>query len=111
MVTRNAMWSGPRNISTAMMRSFGARSDAVLMQLCAALGVAFDPSMLRWPAGRRDSDGVWAPAWYDAVERSTGFAAPGAGAKPAPVLTDELRALAERAQPYYETLARYRIRG
>jgi len=84
---------------------------AVLMQLCAALGIAYDPAMLHWPAGRRDSDGVWAPAWYDAVERSTGFAAPGAAGKPAPVLTDELRALADSGQPYYEMLARYRIRG
>ncbi|MEM6355945.1 MAG: HAD family hydrolase, partial [Pseudomonadota bacterium] len=24
---RIVMWSGPRNLSTAMMRSFGARSD------------------------------------------------------------------------------------
>ena len=28
MTVRVAMWSGPRNISTAMMRSFGARPDA-----------------------------------------------------------------------------------
>lgn len=28
--TRIAMWSGPRNISTAMMRSFGSRADAVV---------------------------------------------------------------------------------
>ena len=27
-----------------------------------------------WPAGPRASDGVWAPYWYDAVLRSTGFA-------------------------------------
>jgi hypothetical protein len=27
MVTRIAMWSGPRNISTALMRSFGSRPD------------------------------------------------------------------------------------
>ena len=27
MTTRIAMWSGPRNLSTAMMRSFGARAD------------------------------------------------------------------------------------
>ena len=27
MTTRIAMWSGPRNISTAIMRSFGARTD------------------------------------------------------------------------------------
>ncbi|MEU4693966.1 HAD family hydrolase [Actinoplanes sp. NPDC023714] len=29
MTTRVAMWSGPRNISTAMMRSFGSRADTV----------------------------------------------------------------------------------
>ena len=27
MTIRIAMWSGPRNLSTAMMRSFGSRSD------------------------------------------------------------------------------------
>jgi hypothetical protein len=31
MTTRVAMWSGPRNISTAMMRSFGARADTVVV--------------------------------------------------------------------------------
>ena len=31
MTTRVAMWSGPRNISTALMRSFGARSDTVVV--------------------------------------------------------------------------------
>ena len=29
-VVRIAMWSGPRNISTAMMRSFGARADCAV---------------------------------------------------------------------------------
>ncbi len=29
--------------------------------------------MLSWPSGPRDSDGVWAPHWYDAVWASTGF--------------------------------------
>ncbi|MEE1555351.1 MAG: HAD family hydrolase, partial [Alphaproteobacteria bacterium] len=29
-VARIAMWSGPRNISTAMMRSFENRADAVV---------------------------------------------------------------------------------
>ena len=28
---RIAMWSGPRNISTAMMRSFGARADTAVI--------------------------------------------------------------------------------
>jgi hypothetical protein len=31
MTVRVAMWSGPRNISTAMMRSFGARADTMVV--------------------------------------------------------------------------------
>lgn len=31
MVTRVAMWSGPRNVSTALMRSFGARADTLVV--------------------------------------------------------------------------------
>ena len=31
MTTRVAMWSGPRNLSTAMMRSFGARADCTVV--------------------------------------------------------------------------------
>jgi hypothetical protein len=30
-VTRIAMWSGPRNLSTTMMRSFGARADTAVI--------------------------------------------------------------------------------
>ncbi len=30
MTIRIAMWSGPRNLSTAMMRSFGARADTIV---------------------------------------------------------------------------------
>ena len=30
MSVRIAMWSGPRNISTAMMRSFSSRADTVV---------------------------------------------------------------------------------
>lgn len=41
--------------------------------LCNAVGVEFQESMLTWPAGRRETDGIWAKHWYDAVERSTGF--------------------------------------
>ena len=81
---------------------------AMLEKLCAALGIAFDPAMLRWPAGPRDSDGVWAPAWYDAVERSTGFGAPPEPVDPA-TLPDALRRLADAAQPFYERLRAHRL--
>jgi Sulfotransferase domain len=81
--------------------------EAVLRKLCAALTMPFDPAMLGWPRGRRASDGVWAPAWYAAVEESTGFAPPLArGPSPLP---DHLRPIADAARPYYERLAAYRI--
>lgn len=44
-----------------------------LEALCARLGLPFDAGMLTWPAGPRETDGVWAVHWYDAVWRSTGF--------------------------------------
>ena len=75
--------------------------------LCAALEIPFRDEMLSWPAGPRDSDGVWAPAWYEAVERSTGFAAP--ERKTAAPLTDDLRRIADQARPHYEALARWKL--
>lgn len=85
-----------------------ADPDRMLSVLCAALGLAFDPAMLAWPAGRRDSDGVWAPAWYDAVERSTGFGPPPDERAP-PDLDDELARIADAARPFYERLAAHKI--
>lgn len=84
-----------------------ADPEGMLRALCAALGIGFDPAMLAWPAGTRDSDGVWAPAWYDAVERSTGFAAP--EVRDAPVLSDELRRIADEARPHYEALLTHKL--
>jgi hypothetical protein len=47
--------------------------EAHLRAWCARLGVAFLSDMLHWPAGPRETDGVWARYWYDAVLQSTGF--------------------------------------
>ena len=47
--------------------------ETYLRWLCSYAGVPFTETMLSWPAGPRASDGVWAPHWYDAVLRSTGF--------------------------------------
>lgn len=81
---------------------------AMLRAICAACGIPFDDAMLAWPAGRRESDGVWAPAWYEAVERSTGFSAP--GKEPDfEDLDDALKPLAEAGRPIYEALARHKL--
>jgi hypothetical protein len=83
-----------------------ADPEGVLGALCDRLAIPFDPAMLHWPAGRRATDGVWAPHWYQAVEASTGFGPP----DPAPTgLPDEARRLAERCAPYYERLAAWKI--
>ena len=79
----------------------------MLSALCAALEIPFREEMLHWPAGRRDSDGVWAPAWYDAVVRSTGFETPERRAYPP--LPDTLRRIADEARPHYEALAAHRL--
>src|SRR5947208_3549718 len=48
--------------------------ERMLRLLCDAIGVEFSDAMLSWPAGRRETDGVWAKYWYAEVERSTSFA-------------------------------------
>jgi hypothetical protein len=80
---------------------------AVLSALCDAVGITFSEQMLSWPAGKRASDGVWAPAWYDAVERSTGFA-PARTEKP-PALRHDLRTIADAARQHYERLAAFKL--
>ncbi|MCG8440726.1 MAG: hypothetical protein MI723_02850 [Caulobacterales bacterium] len=78
----------------------------VLTKLCAALAIPFREEMLAWPAGRRDSDGVWAPHWYGAVETSTGFRAPD---RRALELAGDLRAVAAACAPHYERLYVHRL--
>lgn len=78
-----------------------ADPPGILNALCRALGIAFQPAMLSWPAGERDTDGVWAAHWYDAVRRSTGFEKP----RPQPDLADPvLRAIEADAMPIYSRL-------
>ena len=79
-----------------------------LRALCAACEVSFDERMLSWPAGPRPTDGVWAPAWYDQVIASTGFA-PSRPVTMVAELDDEFKRIAEAARPYYERLSRYRM--
>ena len=72
----------------------------VLAQLCAEIGIAYDDTMLRWPAGPRAEDGVWAPHWYHAVHRSTGFAP----YSPKTDFPSRLEGLLAECAPWYERL-------
>jgi hypothetical protein len=84
-----------------------ADPEGILSKLCAALGIPWTIEMLSWPAGRRETDGVWAPAWYDAVERSTGFGPPPADTRIS--LPAHLQRIADAARPHYEKLAKWKI--
>jgi len=78
-----------------------------LRWLCDWLGIDFTDRMLSWPPGPRDSDGVWAPHWYDAVLASTGF-------EPYRAREVELSphdaAVAEACRPAYEAMRDRRLR-
>ena len=89
--------------------SFDIRADPrrALGALCDAIGLAFDPAMLRWPAGGRPEDGIWAAHWYGAVHRSTGFAGPEG---PLPELEGADRALAEKAMPHYQEMRAHALK-
>lgn len=78
-----------------------------LGRLCAVIGLPFRAEMLSWPSGTRASDGVWAPAWYDQVERSTGFKARREGDPPQ--LPPHLQRLADAAAADYAALARWKL--
>jgi hypothetical protein len=77
----------------------------LLQALCVALAIPFSEKMLRWSAGRRGTDGVWAAHWYQSVEASTGFSGP--AALPGEDLPEEMRP----AEEIYRRLHAFRLKA
>jgi hypothetical protein len=77
-----------------------------LSRLCVALGIAWDPAMLHWAPGARDTDGIWASHWYGRVLESTGF---DGREGPLPVLTGEAARVRDACQPHYEFLSAHKL--
>jgi hypothetical protein len=102
LVTRNGEL--PMVIDAA---DFLQSPEACLRAVCEKLDIDFSERMLKWPAGPRDSDGIWAPYWYEAVWKSTGFEPN----RPREVTLDEQSAsVAEACRPVYERLHGHRLR-
>jgi len=80
--------------------------ERTLRLVCNAIGVKFDETMLTWPPGLRETDGIWAKHWYDEVARSTSFQPykPREGNLP-----DRLRAIYEQCRKCYDQLYKHRI--
>jgi hypothetical protein len=74
--------------------------EGVLRQLTLHLNIEFTSDMLTWKAGARDEDGVWAPHWYHAVHKSTGFALYEAKTD----FPDHLQPLLNDCKPWYQKL-------
>ena len=83
-----------------------ASPEAMLRLLCEELGLAFDPSMLSWPAGPKPEDGVWAEHWYANTHKATGFEPGIPSAEPPP---NYLRPVVEEARILYDQLLAYAL--
>ena len=73
----------------------------VLTTICERCNIKFDEQMLSWPAGSRDSDGIWAKHWYANVEKSTGFAP---YTERSICLDNNQQKVAELCEPFYAEL-------
>lgn len=79
----------------------------MLRSLCTALDVEFTPAMLSWPPGPRETDGIWAKHWYEAVWISTGFQP----YRPRDVqIPPHLAGLLKQAQGIYQKMQENRLR-
>lgn len=83
-----------------------ANPEAALNALCDAINLPFDAAMLAWPPGSKHFDGAWAPHWYDAVHRSTGFAS---AEGPLPDVAPQHQRVLDQAMPIYEAMRQARI--
>ena len=89
--------------------SLPAEPEGVLSQLCWALGIGWDATMLQWRGGPHPQDGVWAAHWYGHVEASTGFE-PAEPGEPPP-LNPELQTIADACMDDYLHLSRFALRS
>ena len=81
--------------------------ERMLRLLCEAVGLEFSESMLSWPPGMRETDGVWAKHWYGEVAKTTSFQPyrPRHAKVPA-----HLHEIHEGCRECYERLHEYRLR-
>lgn len=79
----------------------------ILTRLCEHLDLEFKSGMLRWNAGPRAEDGVWAPYWYHVVHQSTGFAP----YRPKHGFPDRLTGLLQECKPWYDRLFEHALKA
>ena len=81
--------------------------ESMMKKLCNVLDIVFYKSMLSWPAGARDSDGVWGAYWYEGVYESTGFKP---YIKKEVNLDQKLSDIYEKCKKHYDSFYKKRIK-
>jgi hypothetical protein len=81
--------------------------EGVLSRLCEHLDIPFFDAMLSWEAGPIREDGIWAPHWYHAVHKSTGFSA----YRHKTDFPGHLKPRLEECAPWYDKLFAHAIRA
>ncbi|GMN25089.1 hypothetical protein TIFTF001_000810 [Ficus carica] len=97
----SALGKPPPIIDAAELRQ---NPEATLRSLCEDLDIPFQASMLKWEAGPKPIDGIWAPWWYKSVHKSTGFEPPRKYPVPFPF---SLYDVLEQSLPLYTYLRRH----
>lgn len=80
--------------------------ERMLRLLSEAVGVEFSDSMLSWPPGLRDTDGIWARHWYGEVAKTTSFQPYHPSAAKVPPHLQEIH---NQCRTLYERLYEYRL--
>jgi hypothetical protein len=81
--------------------------ERMLRLLCEAVGVEFSQSMLSWPPGLRETDGVWARHWYGEVAKTTSFQPYRPRHAEVPARLQEIH---DRCREFYKRLYEHRLR-
>lgn len=80
--------------------------ERMLRLLCKEVGVEFGESMLSWPPGLRETDGMWARHWYREVAKTTSFRPYRPTDQQVP---ERLRETYEHCRECYEALYQHRL--
>jgi hypothetical protein len=78
-----------------------------IKSLCKHLGIPFQKNMLKWSAGPRKEDGVWAKYWYKSLHQSTGFMP---YKEKQELLPKKIKPLYEECMSLYERLKKHELR-
>ncbi len=80
--------------------------EKALRAICAAIGIEFIDSMLKWTLGPHTYDGIWGKHWYKKVNASTSFVS---DREENLELSREERNMVKVLKPFFEELEKHKL--